>query len=117
MYKIIATSIVTLALATSAFAQGAAGGGAGQSSFTDSQAGSGGTVQTQKPMDPAPKMGTDSTTTNSTTGTNASGGAAGLSGTSAAGTNGDCPAGTPGAGVNSAPKGDIAATNPACNSQ
>ncbi len=114
MYKVLAASIVALGLATSAYAQGASGGGAGQSSNTDSQAGSGGTVQTQKPMDPAPKMGTDSTTTNSTSGGNAAGGAAGVSGSSAAGTNENCPAGTPGAGVNSAPKNDMAAANPAC---
>jgi len=115
MIKIITASALVLGLATSAFAQGA--GGAPKSSNGDAQAGSGGTVETQKPMDPAPKLGTDSTMTNSTTGANASGGAAGMSGTSAAGTNENCPAGTPGAGVNSAPKGDMAATNPACNTK
>lgn len=112
MFKTIATSILALGLATSAsYAQ------TSKSSNTDAQAGSGGTIQTQTPGATAPAMKMDNTTTNSTTGGNAAGGAAGMSGTSAAGTNENCPAGTPGAGVNSAPKGDMAATNPNCQTK
>lgn len=112
MQKTIIASILALGLATSAaYAQ------TSKSSNTDAQAGSGGTVQTQTPGSAAPAIKMDGTTTGSTTGGNAAGGAAGMSGTSAAGTNENCPAGTPGAGVNSAPKGDMAATNPNCQTK
>ncbi|MBW6425151.1 hypothetical protein KX729_27275 [Rhizobium sp. XQZ8] len=95
MYKILAASILTIGLATSAFAQGAGNSGSGNGGNSNQSGGSGAATT----MQPTAK---DNMMTNST------------SGTTPQDAMKDCPSSTAGAGAAGSAKTDTNATNPAC---